>query len=64
MKPGFVGTAMAKGQKLLWVASPQKAARQIYWAIERKSTRAYVMKRWSLVGWSLKVLPDFLYARL
>ena len=64
IQPGFVDTAMARGPGLFWVASPQKAARQIYKAIQRKAKHAYVTKRWSVIGWLLKVLPDFLYARL
>jgi short-subunit dehydrogenase len=64
IQPGFVDTAMAQGQRLFWVASPRKAARQVYRAIERKAKHAYVTKRWSLIGWLLKVLPDFLYSKL
>jgi short-subunit dehydrogenase len=64
IKPGFVDTAMALGPELFWVASPQKAARQIYNAIQRKAKHAYVTKRWSIIGWVLKVLPDFIYAKL
>lgn len=64
IKPGFVDTAMAKGEELFWVAPPQKAARQIYRVIQRKAKHAYVTKRWFLVGWLLRVLPGFLYARL
>jgi short-subunit dehydrogenase len=64
IQPGFVDTAMAQGPGLFWVASPQKAARQIYKAIQRKAEHAYVTKRWSVIGWLLKVLPDFLYAKL
>ena len=37
IQPGFVDTAMAKGEGLFWVASPEKAARQIYQAIQRKA---------------------------
>ncbi len=64
IQPGFVDTAMAQGQGLFWVASPQKAARKIYKAIQRKAKHAYVTKRWSVIGWLLKVLPDFLYFKL
>jgi short-subunit dehydrogenase len=64
IQPGFVDTNMAKGEGLFWVAPPQKAARQIYEAIQRKARRAYVTKRWCLIAWLLKVLPDALYARL
>ena len=62
--PGFVDTAMAQGEGLFWVAPPEKAARQIYEAIERKAKHAYVTKRWRFIAWLLRVLPDFLYARL
>jgi short-subunit dehydrogenase len=64
IQPGFVDTVMAQGPRLFWVASPQKAARQIYEAIQRKEKHAYVTKRWAVIGWLLKVLPDFLYAKL
>ena len=37
IQPGFVDTAMAQGEGLFWVASPQKAATQIFDAIDRKS---------------------------
>jgi short-subunit dehydrogenase len=64
IQPGYVDTDMAKGEGLFWVASPQKAAWQIYQAIQKKATHAYITKRWRLIAWLLKVLPDSLYARL
>jgi hypothetical protein len=40
IQPGFVDTAMAQGEGLFWVASPEQAAKQIYQSIEeRKSMR-------------------------
>lgn len=62
--PGFVDTAMAKGEGLFWVAPPAKAAKQIYNAIERKTRRAYITKRWRLIALLLKVMPDSLYSKL
>jgi short-subunit dehydrogenase len=64
IQPGFVDTALAQGPRLFWVASPQKAARQIYDAIQRKARHAYVTRRWSVIGWMLKVLPYFIYSKL
>ncbi len=64
IQPGFVDTAMAKGDGKFWVASPQKAAQQIYRAIEKKKKHAYVTKRWKLIGWLMKTLPDFIYNRI
>jgi short-subunit dehydrogenase len=64
IQPGFVDTAMAKGDGLFWVASPQKAAQQIYETITKKKKHVYVTKRWRIIGWLLKTLPDFIYYKL
>ena len=55
--PGFVDTPMIEKAKAFWVAAPEKAAEQIYSAIKDKKTRAYVTKRWALIGWLLKFVP-------
>lgn len=66
--PGFVDTAMAKGvggkEGLFWVAPADKAARQIAGAIMKGSSVAYITKRWRLIAWILKVLPDFVYNKI
>lgn len=64
VQPGFVNTAMAKGEGLFWVASPEKAARQIFAAIRQRKRQVYVTKRWRLIAWFLKAAPDWLYHRL
>lgn len=64
IQPGFVDTAMAQGEGLFWVASPQKAANQIYRAIQQKKKKAYITKRWAVVAWLLKILPSSLYAKI
>jgi len=64
IRPGLVDTAMAQGEGLFWVASPQKAAEQIYRAIRQKKSRAYVTKRWGLVAGLLQIMPDFLYNKI
>jgi len=64
IRPGFVDTAMAKGDGLFWVSSPQKAAQQIYNAIEKKRKHAYITKRWQIVGWLMKALPESIYNKL
>lgn len=64
IQPGFVDTAMAKGEGQFWVASPQKAATQIFNAIRKKKNHAYITKRWKVIGWALKTIPDFLYNKL
>lgn len=64
IQPGFVDTEMAKGDGLFWVAPVRKAAEQIYHAIEKKKSHAYITRRWRLIGWLLRSLPDFIYNRL
>ena len=64
IQPGFVDTPMARGEGLFWVAPPKKAAKQIFDAIKNKRNHAYVTKRWRLIAWLLKLLPDRLYSRL
>jgi len=64
IKPGFVDTAMAKGEGLFWVAPTEKAAKQIYQAIVKKKSHAYITKRWRLIAWLLKIIPANIYARL
>jgi len=64
IKPGFVNTAMAKGDGIFWATEPEKAARQIYRAIKRRKRSAYITRRWVLIAWLIKLLPGFIYERL
>jgi short-subunit dehydrogenase len=64
IKPGFVKTAMAKGEGIFWAADADKAAMQIYNAIKRKKSGAYITRRWRLVAWLIKLLPGFIYERM
>ena len=58
VRPGFVDTAMMKADKPFWVASPAKAAAQIVAGVERGRRIVYVSRRWTLVGWLLRHLPE------
>jgi short-subunit dehydrogenase len=62
--PGFVKTKMAQGDKIFWQAPVEKAAQQIKAGIDTKRSRFYVTRRWALVGWLMRRLPDFIYHRL
>jgi short-subunit dehydrogenase len=64
IRPGFVNTAMAQGDGFFWVQSPEKAARQIFMAIQKKRKVAYITKRWRLIAWILKILPDAIYHKM
>ena len=63
IQPGFVDTAMAQGEGLFWVASPEEAAKQIYQTIREKKKHAYITKRWRLIAWFFKFAPDSIYHR-
>ena len=62
--PGFVATEMAKGEGLFWVATPEKAANKFYTAIRKKKKYAYITKRWKLVAWVVRLMPEKLYCKL
>ena len=64
IKPGFVDTPMTKDNpQMFWVSSSDKAAGQICKAIERKREHAYITRRWTLIGWLMKALPSFVFAK-
>ncbi len=62
--PGFVDTAMAKGDGKFWVAPPEKAARQIFEAIRKRTKKVYVTRRWRIIAWVVKGIPDWLAYKL
>src|SRR5260221_3125215 len=63
IQPGFVNTKMAKGPRF-WVASPEKAARQIVRALASHRWRVYVTRRWWLIAKVFKWIPGGIYHRL
>ncbi|MCX6112955.1 MAG: SDR family NAD(P)-dependent oxidoreductase [Proteobacteria bacterium] len=64
IKPGYVYTPLTQNhEKMIWVSTAQKAASQIYDAIIGKKKHAYITKRWILLAWLLKIIPDFIYNR-
>lgn len=64
IRPGFVNTAMAKGDGIFWAAEPEKAAEQIYQAIRRRKSTVYITRRWVMIAWLIRLLPGFIYERL
>ena len=64
IQPGFIDTAMAKGEGLFWVSPPGKAARQIFKAINSKKKHAYITKRWRLIALLLKIIPGWIYNKI
>jgi short-subunit dehydrogenase len=64
LQPGFVKTKMAKGPGRFWEAPPEKAAAQIFTAIEAKKFRVYITKRWALIAFLVRITPARLLRRL
>jgi short-subunit dehydrogenase len=64
IEPGFVKSKMAKGTKLFWVVPLDKACRQIIDAIDKRKRKAYISKRWWLIGKLMKLMPFWIYKRL
>lgn len=62
IRPGFVDTAMIRGRKgLFGIISPEKAADDIFRAVQKGKRIAYVPSWWGIVMWFLKRLPEPLY---
>lgn len=64
IQPGFVKTKMAKSHGQFWVAPVDKAARQIFNAIQHKKRRAYITRRWWLIAKIMKWMPYWIYKKL
>lgn len=64
IRPGFVDTAMAKGEGLFWVTPVDKAVKQIRRAISRRKRVAFISKRWKYVAIFIQHLPSAIYCRM
>jgi short-subunit dehydrogenase len=65
IRPGFVDTPMTKQNKgMFWVASSEKAAKQIADAIKSKKKVAYITKRYFLLAILIKLLPERIFAKI
>ena len=64
VRPGFVDTAMAKGDGLFWVTPVDKAVKQIKRAIAKRKKVVFISKRWRYVAWIFKCIPSILYCRM
>ena len=64
VRPGFVDTDMAKGDRLFWKAPVEKAVTQIVNAIKQQRKVVYITKRWRLIAMLLSILPFSIYRKL
>ncbi len=62
VQPGFVDTRLAAAK--FWMASPEVAARQIVNAVRKGRTHVYITRRWRLIAWLIRIVPDALWGRL
>ncbi|MCB1196017.1 SDR family NAD(P)-dependent oxidoreductase [bacterium] len=62
VRPGFVDTKMVEDIKArFWVASSEKAARQIRNAIDKRKRIVYITRRWTLLALIARWMPEILY---
>jgi short-subunit dehydrogenase len=64
IEPGYVATKMLEGNKIFWRVPVDKAARQIIAAIEKRKQKAYISKRWWLIGKMLRLLPYWIIKKI
>ncbi len=65
IKPGFVKSEMIEGKKgLFWVSETDKAVSQMLRDIENKRAYSYITRRWRLVAWLIKLMPNWVIDRL
>ena len=65
IKPGFVVSEMTENNKgMFWVAPVDKAVKQMVKAIEARKNHVYITKRWRLIAWIAKSVPQFVWDRL
>lgn len=64
IEPGFVDTAMAKGNKRFWLVPTEKAVKQMIDAIEKKKRKIFISKRWWIVAKLMRLMPFWVYKRI
>jgi short-subunit dehydrogenase len=64
IRPGFVDTPMAQAENMFWVAPVEKAAQQIFRALQNRRDVVYVTKRWRIVAFLFRMVPGFLFKRM
>ena len=64
IRPGFIDTAMAQGDKIFWLVPLERGAKLIFNAIKRKKKVAYISKKWVLFAWFMKLLPRWIHHKI
>ena len=64
IRPGFIYTEMTEENKnMFWVATAERAAKDIYKAIKKKKRVAYITPRWRIMSWIMRGIPLPLFAK-
>jgi short-subunit dehydrogenase len=63
IQPGWVDTDMARGEKTFWMVSANQAALEIFSAVDKKQSQAYIPSKWRFYAWFAKLAPQWLYDR-
>ncbi len=64
IRPGFVDTDMVQGSGIFWMAPKEKAANQIYNALQNKKSVVYITKRWALIAFIFSNMPKWMHKRM
>lgn len=65
IRAGYIWTEMTERAKgMFWVANVEKAAQQMINGISRQKNIFYVTKRWRLMAWVAKLVPEWLWNRI
>lgn len=65
IRAGYIWTEMtARSKGMFWVAPVEKAAKQMVKGISKKKNYLYVTKRWRLLAWVVKCIPEWVWNRI
>ena len=65
IRPGWVESEMTrKNRGMIWLATTEKAVKQMIKAIDKRRNHVYITKRWRLLAWVAKLVPQFVWDRL
>lgn len=65
IRAGYILTEMTERSRgMFWVATVEKATQQMVKGINKRKNYLYVTKRWRLLAWVAKCVPEWLWNRL
>ncbi|HET8866091.1 MAG TPA: SDR family NAD(P)-dependent oxidoreductase [Gracilimonas sp.] len=65
VRAGYIWTEMTENARgMFWVAPVEKAVQQMVKGIDRKKNCIYATKRWRLMAWVAKCVPEWVWNRI